>query len=598
MNKKKAEARIIKKLYKGSMLVLILAFATATISMLIDSIIVGQFLGAKSVAALGLCSPLFLITSALGGALSEGTQPVCNKLMASGRKVEANKAFSLSVLLIIIISIVISILLLICSSQVSSILGADAELFNDTYYYVKGYALCIPAVMAALLFTPFAQADGDQKSTVIAILVMTVLNIIFDLLTVSVFKTGMFGIAMSTTLSYYIGLVFLILHFFKKSASYHFNFLKIDFTFLKDIVITGLPSVIGKITLPFRTIALNHLLLIVGGSIYITAFSVQNTISTLSVSASIGIGAATLMLASILYGEEDKKGLTILLGHGFKMSFLCNGIIALIIFIFASPITGLIINSADPSFETTRFAVRVYALILFFDSPNGIFSNYLQAIGKIAIATVLNVLNCFLCTTAFAFLLTPHFGGEGVWYAFLAGEITVTIITMILAWINKKKISLKTEDFLFVGNNFGVPAEDEISGSFTNKDDIVNFSMESANFCRNHLADEKTVQAISLAIEEMAVNIFEHGFSEKQISDKQATIDIRLVKKGEKYIIRLRDDAMIFNAADYADMISQKDEAFEKDLGFKLITGTGSKLEYICTMNTNNLIITYVPKSA
>ena len=44
------------------------------------------------------------------------------------------------------------------------------------------------------------------------------------------------------------------------------------------------------------------------------------------------------------------------------------------------------------------------------------------------------------------------------------------------------------------------------------------------------------------------------------------------------------------------NLIYMSDEVFEKDLGFKLITGIGNKLQYICTMNTNNLIITYIPR--
>ena len=92
----KAEGRIIYKLFRGSMRVMILAFGMATLSMLIDGIIVGRYLGSVSMAALGVCLPIFLMVSSLGGALSEGAQPVCNKFMAAGKTKEANSSFCLA----------------------------------------------------------------------------------------------------------------------------------------------------------------------------------------------------------------------------------------------------------------------------------------------------------------------------------------------------------------------------------------------------------------------------------------------------------------------------------------------------------------------
>ena len=74
-------------------------FSALTVSMclLIDSIVIGRYLGVKAIAAYGLSNPVLLVIGAFGTALSAGVQVVCSKSLGQGSQEKTNQGFSSAV---------------------------------------------------------------------------------------------------------------------------------------------------------------------------------------------------------------------------------------------------------------------------------------------------------------------------------------------------------------------------------------------------------------------------------------------------------------------------------------------------------------------
>ena len=60
--------------------------------LLIDSIMIGRFLGVDSMAAYGLSNPLLLAFAAIGSMVSAGVQVMCSKSLGSGDQ-KANNTY-------------------------------------------------------------------------------------------------------------------------------------------------------------------------------------------------------------------------------------------------------------------------------------------------------------------------------------------------------------------------------------------------------------------------------------------------------------------------------------------------------------------------
>ena len=71
--------RIIKKMFEGSLMVIILTTITTTLGMLVDGIVIGNFLGVDAMAAYGIVSPAFIVSAAVGGIFSSGCQTLTNE---------------------------------------------------------------------------------------------------------------------------------------------------------------------------------------------------------------------------------------------------------------------------------------------------------------------------------------------------------------------------------------------------------------------------------------------------------------------------------------------------------------------------------------
>ena len=97
---------MIKKLFKQMLLTQILSAMTVTLCMLIDSIMIGRFLGVDAMSAYGLSTPVLLVFAALGSMISAGIQVMCGKTMGQGDREATNGCFTVSVFLSVLISVV------------------------------------------------------------------------------------------------------------------------------------------------------------------------------------------------------------------------------------------------------------------------------------------------------------------------------------------------------------------------------------------------------------------------------------------------------------------------------------------------------------
>ena len=115
---------MIKKLFREMLITQIVSSMTVTLCMLIDSIMIGRFLGVDSVSAYGLATPLLLVFAALGSLISAGVQVLCGKTMGRGDREATNAGFTVSMFLGILISVIGVVLVFALLNPLTRMLGA------------------------------------------------------------------------------------------------------------------------------------------------------------------------------------------------------------------------------------------------------------------------------------------------------------------------------------------------------------------------------------------------------------------------------------------------------------------------------------------
>ena len=161
----------------------------------------------------------------IGTIVSSGTRTVVSGMLGALKKKECSQAFSMSLIVGIGISTLMTLLTILFSKSLSMLLGArESMVLIPTANYLIGYAVGLPFFTGHRILTPYLQMEGDYKRINISAYVMTIVDIVADILVVFVFKGGMLGIGLATSVGYIVAFMILVSHFFSKERHSIFNF--------------------------------------------------------------------------------------------------------------------------------------------------------------------------------------------------------------------------------------------------------------------------------------------------------------------------------------------------------------------------------------
>lgn len=583
------EGKIINNLFTSTLAFMIMGIVVSTLGMMIDGVIIGNMLGAEHIAAYGLAVPLFSVFSALGNVFSTGNQAFAAKYLGKGETEKANRVFVMNFASVEAAALIFMIACMIFSDAIAAFLGATGEtayLAEHVKGYLTGLVIGLPFMVGVSILNPIMQLDGDRGRAFVSTLVMTAVNISLDLMNVYIFKLGMFGMALATTISYLCAFITLLFHFRKKDTTFKISRPNINFKEIWGVIRLGFPSAVSILCTTFRSIAVNQILLSVSGGMAVAAFSVKNSLITLLSSYSLGIGMTTLMMAGIVLGEEDKTNVQHLMKTALQYAIIGTGVIALSTFIFASPLARMFLDAENAgALSLAVRCIRFHTISMPIYSLIYVIMNFMQGTKNVKMAHTVCILDNFVYIVALAAILGFTFGTDGVWAAFPINEVLMCFTLFVMVWIRSGKFPKKLADFAFLPKNFGADESDVLEMSISDVKDVIALSQEAESFCKSHNADPRRTFLISLAIEEMAGNIISYGFS----NGKKQNLELRLVKKGEDYIIRIRDDCRAFNPLKQLELTDKDDPA--SNIGIRMISQMAKSFDYVNTMKINNLII-------
>ncbi|MDO4740418.1 MAG: MATE family efflux transporter [Eubacteriales bacterium] len=584
----KTNGQIIQSMFRKSLLVMIFSTITATIGMVVDGVIIGKLLGVDAMAAYGLAMPAFIVITAVGGILTSGVQALCAEKMAQGKMEEANQVFSMTCIAAIAFSLLLMVFLLPLSDPVAKLLGASgnsAYLLSDTSMYLRGLAFGVPAMLLSCSLQPIMQLDSDRVRVMIAVVVMTLVNILGDIVNVFVIHGGMFGMAMATSVSYFVGLGVHLLHFRKKTAVYRFKFSGINFAILRDILVIGVPTAITRVCNTLRTLVLNNMLIALSGTAAVAALSVQSNMNNLLGALAIGVGSAVLMISGVVVGEEDRTSAKVLVKTALVEGFVLSTILAAVLFVAAPAAVSVYVQDAPETAALAVKSVRYFAFSMPLHVVGMVLLNFLQGSRNTTLANIVTFGADFVLVIVAALALTPLLGTDGVWAAFPVGKALMLPLIFGLAWLFHKRMPKKAEDFLFLSDDFDVPEGNKIEARACEMSHVVEMSEKARNFCAAKGIEDKRAYYVALCIEEMAGNIIRYGFSD----GKAHSIDLRLLIKGDELIVRLRDDCQAFDPQKWLSIHEPEDPY--ANIGIRMVNSIAKSFEYMNTLETNNLLI-------
>jgi len=575
---------LVKKLYVSFLVVSILSALTATAGMLIDNIIVGIFLGDASLGAMGIVGPISLVFSAIGNICSGGGTTRAAQALGKGDRQKVHQIFTVTICFAVVGGLLITIVGLLFTPQIAVFLGAKSELLEPTVQYLRGYFLgAIPTIMLTAM-SSFVKIDGSPRLPLISIIVMTVSNITLDLVMIHVFRLGMFGMAIATTISYVLAVLVACTHFRKKEANLRLVKPKKIFEELTLMVATGAPTAISRICDTIKVMVLNNMLVMFVGVGAVTALSVRTQANNFFGAFIMGIAQASVPMTGLFYGEEDKSALEDTLKNTLKIGLLINGSIAILLF-FASPLFVGLMGVTQPEMKAMAVSgVRLFAVGMPLALINYVLMSFYQSTRKVSMATMICVLQSLVYILLLSVILIRPFAANGVWIAFLGAEILTILTTVLVTIACGKKLPRKLKDFMGLQEDFGGDEGDRLELSVGNSiEELMDISQGIHKFGKGRDISDKLLKELSLCIEEIGGNVIRHAFK----PGEKKWFDIMVLNKEDSLIVRLRDNGAVFDPVQYLREHHDNEEKY----GLRLIQGMADDIRYKRTLDLNNLII-------
>lgn len=191
---------------KGSPMKLILGFAVPLLFGLlfqqfysmVDTIIVGHYLGVDALAAVGATGSVnFLIIGFCMGVCNGFAIPIAQEFGA-GHESNLHKYVANSVWLSVVFSVVMTIAVVLLCRPILQLMRTPENIIDGSYAYIVIIFAGIPVVYLYNMTAAIIRSLGDSRTPVVFLVMAAILNIFLDLLLIIVIPLGVAGAAIAT----------------------------------------------------------------------------------------------------------------------------------------------------------------------------------------------------------------------------------------------------------------------------------------------------------------------------------------------------------------------------------------------------------------
>lgn len=413
---------------------------------IVDSIIVGRFLGDKALAAVGASFPILFMITALVVGIGIGAGVVISQYFGAKKYDEVRKASNTILIFLMVSGTIITFIGIVSSKFIFRLLFLPEELMDQAIAYLNVYMAGMVVLFGYNAISSILRGIGDSKTPLYFLIVATFLNIILDLVFVVVLKWGISGAAWATVISQGVAFVIAIIYLQQQNHLLRISFhdLTFDWAIFRQSVKIGLPTGIQQTLVALGGMALMGIVNTFGTAV-IAAYSAASRVDSLAVIPTMSIGGALSGFVGQNVGanklERVKKGLK----ASLRMAVMYCIVISAVMVLWGDKIMTLFTTSDDVVKIGHQYLMVVglfYSVFAVLFSINGL----LRGAGAALIPMYITLLSLWLVRVPLAYLFSKvfHMGAVGIWWAipfgWTMGAIAAVLYYRYGKWQNKSVV--------------------------------------------------------------------------------------------------------------------------------------------------------------
>jgi putative MATE family efflux protein len=395
----------------------------------VDSIVVGNFLGKEALAAVGASFPVIFVMVSLIIGLVMGTTVVISQYFGAGDLAKVKRAIDTMYIYSTVAAIILTIIGLIIAEPLLRLLGLPENIMPQALEYLRIYLSGMLIFFGYNGTSAILRGLGDSKTPLYFLIIATVANIILVLLFVGVFHWGIAGAAYATLAANGIafGLAIYWLNSRHEIIRIAFKGLHFDREIFRQSIRIGLPTGIQQTLVALGALALLGIVNQFGTDI-IAGYSVAGRLDMMALIPAMSFSQAL----STFVGQNIGANKTERIRKGLIATIKMAGIVTIctsLIIIFSGHFLMSLFTKDQAVIRAGDQYLTIVSAFYFLFTLMFIYQGLLRGAGDTMIPMFFSLLSLWIIRIPIAWFLSERIGSVGIWWSIPAGWFVGVVLS-------------------------------------------------------------------------------------------------------------------------------------------------------------------------
>lgn len=408
----------------------------------VDGFFVSNYVGKTPFAAVNLIMPLLMAIGSIGFMLGTGGSALVAKTCGEGDSERANRYFSMTIYTALLLGTILAAISFCLIRPIARLMGADGAMLEYCVLYARILVCTLPLFMLQNMFQSFFITAEKPKLGLYVILAAGISNIVLDFLFIAVFRWGLAGAAIATSIGELIGGLVPILYFSRPNTSrLKLVRTKLEWRPIWRSCSNGASEMMTNLSMSLVNTLYNLQLMRFTGEDGVAAYGVIMYVNFIFVAIYMGYSIGSAPIVGYHYGAKHQEELRGLL----RRSLWILGIGAVLLTVagelFSSPLSKIFVSYDDALFAMTRHGFRLYGLSYLLCGFNIFGSAFFTALNNGMVSAVISFARTLVFQIVCVLVLPIFLKLNGIWISILVAEFLGILVTASLLIANRKKYS-------------------------------------------------------------------------------------------------------------------------------------------------------------
>lgn len=408
----------------------------------VDGFFVSNYVGKTPFAAVNLIMPLLMAIGSIGFMLGTGGSALVAKTCGEGDSERANRYFSMTIYTALLLGTILAAISFCLIRPIARLMGADGAMLEYCVLYARILVCTLPLFMLQNMFQSFFITAEKPKLGLYVILAAGISNIVLDFLFIAVFRWGLAGAAIATSIGELIGGLVPILYFSRPNTSrLKLVRTKLEWRPIWRSCSNGASEMMTNLSMSLVNTLYNLQLMRFTGEDGVAAYGVIMYVNFIFVAIYMGYSIGCAPIVGYHYGAKHQEELRGLL----RRSLWILGIGAVLLTVagelLSSPLSKIFVSYDDALFAMTRHGFRLYSLSYLLCGFNIFGSAFFTALNNGMVSAVISFARTLVFQIVCVLVLPMFLELNGIWISILVAEFLGILVTASLLIANRKKYS-------------------------------------------------------------------------------------------------------------------------------------------------------------